>query len=281
MAASAKSRRCSYIFRIAQSAPVPFVLQIFHILPPLHHRPALVADTDGKTRIAHPELAEVSVTIDGKTYVHGKNCLFFERPDTEMTPPCSGSALLVADGRVIASKKGGAVRVPMGGFAVQTEKPVAVSDPHCSFQSDTPYAFALQVGPAMTENGKPAVDFSGCPFCEFGKMTAFPPTVYPPSLGDGRARGRGRRVGIGAMPVLIWAEAAGIHGHVKGKESPGCSLKEMATYCTRIGLQNSVNLDGGGSSQLLVNGERLLHLKDRTTDNREVERPVPGIIVIS
>jgi len=33
MAASAKSRRCSYIFRIAQSAPVLFVLQIFHILP--------------------------------------------------------------------------------------------------------------------------------------------------------------------------------------------------------------------------------------------------------
>ena len=251
------------------------------ILPPLHHRPALVVDTDGKTRIAHPELTEVSVTIDGKTYVHGKNCLFFERPDTEMTPPCSGSALLVADGRVIASKKGGAVRVPMGGFAIQTEKPVAVSDPHCSFQSDTPYAFALQVGPAMTENGKPAVDFSGCPFCEFGKMTAFPPTVYPLSWDGGRAG----RIVLGAdkddLPVLIWAEAASIHGHVKGKESPGCSLKEMAAYCARIGLQNSVNLDGGGSSQLLVNGERFLHLKDRTADNREAERPVPGIIVIS
>ena len=169
----------------------------------------------------------------------------------------------------------------MGGFAIQTEKPVAVSDPHCSFQSDTPYAFALQVGPAMTENGKPAVDFSGCPFCEFGKMTAFPPTVYPLSWDSGRAG----RIVLGAdkddLPVLIWAEAASINGHIKGKESPGCSLKETAAYCARIGLQNSVNLDGGGSSQLLVNGERFLHLKDRTADNREAERPVPGIIVIS
>lgn len=249
------------------------------VLPPLHHRPALAVDKDG-VHIIHPELKDVAMVIDGVTYRHGVNCTFYERPDTEQTPAAKGTALMVADGRVVASKQGGRVRVPMGGFVIQVPGHVSLMNPAVSCRTKNSYQFALQVGPAMMVEGNMAGGFDGCPFCHYGKMSPFPPTVYPLSWETGRA---GRMV-LGndqaGNPVLVWAEAAGALGYEKGKESCGCSLSEMASFCQKLGLVNAINLDGGGSSQICYQGSRLLHLKDRTAENKEAERPVPGILTI-
>jgi exopolysaccharide biosynthesis protein len=54
----------------------------------------------------------------------------------------------------------------------------------------------------------------------------------------------------------------------------------MARICAELGMVNGVNLDGGGSAQILVNNKRSLMISDRNTDFTESERPVPmGLII--
>lgn len=250
------------------------------LLPPVHHRPALAVDEKGHVSIIHPELHDLVVRIDGIDYIDGRNCRFFQRPDTETTPKGEGTDILLSDGRVMAVRNGGGSPVPMGGFVIHTGAIVSIADPHVTFTYKEHYRFAIQVGPAMVDEGRAARGFEGCPFCILGKTVPFPPTIYPLDWEKGRA---GRIVlgsGKDDKPCLIWAEAAGVLGHVKGKESAGVSLAEMAAYCSRIGLWNAVNLDGGGSSQILLGGRRLLKLKDRTPHNEEAERPVPGMLCV-
>jgi exopolysaccharide biosynthesis protein len=90
---------------------------------------------------------------------------------------------------------------------------------------------------------------------------------------------RAGRIALGAdkngNPMLLWAEGAGKRRYVKGEDSCGASLREMAQLCAAVGMVNAVNLDGGGSAQILVNNRRHLHISDRNDDNSDAERPVP------
>ena len=62
--------------------------------------------------------------------------------------------------------------------------------------------------------------------------------------------------------------------------SCGASLLETEEYCEKAGMMNAVNLDGGGSAQILLHGRRELELSDRKEDGTGQERPVPlGLIV--
>ena len=66
-----------------------------------------------------------------------------------------------------------------------------------------------------------------------------------------------------------------------GKDSCGASLAEMAEIAEDLGLVNAVNLDGGGSAQIILNEQRYLQISDRNfQDNSESERPVPVGLVI-
>lgn len=109
----------------------------------------------------------------------------------------------------------------------------------------------------------------------------FPPSLYPMDFEKGRAA----RIALGAdeagKPVLVWAEGAGKLGYTPGKDSCGASLADMANICQKLGMVNAINLDGGGSAQMLVRNCRSLKISDRTdADGTESERPVPmGLMV--
>ena len=45
-------------------------------------------------------------------------------------------------------------------------------------------------------------------------------------------------------------------------------------------MVNAVNLDGGGSAQILLHNLRSLKISDRAEDGTETERPVPMGLVI-
>ena len=96
---------------------------------------------------------------------------------------------------------------------------------------------------------------------------------------------RAARMAIGSdadgKPVIFWAEGKGKLEYVPGRDSIGASLSEMAEIAEAIGLHNAVNLDGGGSAQILLEGIRTLHISDRNKeDNSDAERLVPlGLIV--
>ena len=80
--------------------------------------------------------------------------------------------------------------------------------------------------------------------------------------------------------MLLWAEGAPKIGYRKGETSCGASLSELEEYCQEAGMVNAVNLDGGGSAQILLDGRRELELSDRKEDGSGQERPVPlGLIV--
>ena len=76
--------------------------------------------------------------------------------------------------------------------------------------------------------------------------------------------------------MLLWAEGAAKLGHIPGVDSCGATLAEMAQICMELGMVNAVNLDGGGSAQILLHGHRELCISDRNGDDHsESERPVP------
>ena len=75
--------------------------------------------------------------------------------------------------------------------------------------------------------------------------------------------------------MLLWAEGAPKIGYRRGETSCGASLSEMEEYCREAGMVNAVNLDGGGSAQILLSGRRDLELSDRKEDGSELERAVP------
>ena len=58
-------------------------------------------------------------------------------------------------------------------------------------------------------------------------------------------------------------------------------LRKVADIAEEIGLYNAINLDGGGSAQILLDNKRSLHISDRKVeDNSDAERLVPmGLIV--
>ena len=69
-------------------------------------------------------------------------------------------------------------------------------------------------------------------------------------------------------------------GYVPGKHSRGASLSDMAGICLDCGMVNAVNLDGGGSAQILLGKRRLLEISDRKADGSQSERPVPNALIV-
>jgi len=63
-------------------------------------------------------------------------------------------------------------------------------------------------------------------------------------------------------------------GRFKGR-ADGLTLTEMATLMQQIGCVEALNLDGGGSSCLLVNGKETIKPSDK-----EGQRPVPAVFMI-
>ena len=93
-------------------------------------------------------------------------------------------------------------------------------------------------------------------------------------------KARASRICIGAdrdgKPVLIWAEGEGKLGLDRKNDSTGATLLEMALFCRSLGLSDAVNLDGGGSAQLIYEGGRYLKMADRMPlTDAVLERPVP------
>ena len=76
--------------------------------------------------------------------------------------------------------------------------------------------------------------------------------------------------------MLLWAEGKAKFGYVPGESSRGASLSEMIGLCRDAGMHNAVNLDGGGSAQILLHNRRSLKISDRNAgDYLEAERPIP------
>lgn len=249
--------------------------------PPLNHRCALFVDKDKHASIKNVELKQLTFVIDGRKYIPGENCILHIRPEERITPKITGSDIIITEDRVVAVKRGGESVIPVAGFVISTSDDISLIDTKVSYHGLENYHLAFQVGPAMVENGV-MKDKLEIPFFDKSKdKVIYSPTVFPLPYESARAA----RICIGTdssdNPVIVFAEGAGKLGIDKAHESTGASLLEMAEFCFSQNYKNIINLDGGGSANLIFNGRRDLKLADRLpVSNKECERPVSNGLFI-
>ena len=262
---------------------VPFGLLVkdgFVSSPPLYMREALFIKKDGDIKVSVPKLSELIININGKA-IHPDNTNCFVRPACRITPEHSGNDLVIIGAKVAAVHNGGHTFVPASGFVIRDNNTYASPGDSVIYHGYEDVLFAVQAGNSAVVDGEKSSGFRS-PFYNIKKLwsTSYPPSLYPLDYNKDRAP----RIEIGAdaygNPVIIWAEGAGKKSYSPGTDSCGASLSEMAEICKKLGLVNAVNLDGGGSAQILVNNRRSLLISDRNPDNSEAERAVPiGLIV--
>ena len=249
--------------------------------PPMYEREALIVNKDGQVTIAQPSIRDLSVTIGGHTFIHGQNAHFYTRPSRARTPIGRGKSLVII-GRQGAAVCGGSAPVPGSGFVIRTNDCCGIkAGDTVAYGGMEDILFGIQVGNSIIRNGVKTEGFISKFYNIKGiSRIAFPPSLYPLDYNGARAA----RIAIGAdsegKPMILWAEGAAKLGHKSGVDSCGASLADMARICAELGMVNGVNLDGGGSAQILMNNKRSLMISDRNTDFTESERPVPmGLII--
>ncbi len=250
--------------------------------PPLYDREALLVRRDGSVSVQHLDVQALDIEIHGKTLTHGKNARVYTRPTCIRSPAGKTQALVIIGNRVAAVGTG-SLPVPASGFVLCPETPLSVSagDP-VLYRGLEDVSFGIQVGNSIVRDGVPTTQFRS----RFYNIRRLQPVPYPPSLYPmDFAHARAARIALGAdregRPMLLWAEGAAKFGYESGKGSCGASLAEMAAICADAGMVNAVNLDGGGSAQILLHNRRTLEISDRNAEDfSEAERPVPLALIV-
>ena len=250
--------------------------------PPLYGREALIVKKDGNVQVAVPELSKTKVQIGGYTFTAGENARIYTRPRWAKAPAGKGKKLVIV-GRRVEAVYDSSAPVPASGFVMAVDGDCAVkAGDAVTYLGMEDVAFGIQVGNSIVKDGVPTMEFKS----RFYNIRALQPVPYPPCLYPLKYHAsRAARIALGAdktgKPMLLWAEGAAKLGHEPGKDSCGATLADMARICKELGFENAVNLDGGGSAQILLKNRRSLQVSDRSAaDFTESERPVPmGLMV--
>jgi len=248
--------------------------------PPLFHREALLVKRDGSIEIRHLDIRDLDISIHGKTFRHGKNAVIYSRPDRNRSPALPGTKLVIVGCRVAAVCREKRVRIPASGFIlyVTDETDIQAGD-EVIFSGLEDVSFGIQVGNSILIDGVKTRSFRSRFYnIRHLQPVPFPPSLYPMNFRNARAARIALGADIDGKPMVLWAEGAPKQGYIPGKDSCGASLWEMADICAEVGMVNAVNLDGGGSAQILLRGKRSLLISDRLGE-RENERPVPSALV--
>ena len=251
--------------------------------PPLFDREALLINKDGTVTIRRPSLNQLKVCIGKYSFTHGENAVFYSRPHNLKLFKKGGKKLVIAGDKVIAASQNSLVYVPASGFVLYTEDDADIRPgDRVEYRGMEDITFGIQVGNSLLRNGTVTDKFIS-PFYNIRRLerVPFPPSLYPLDYKGARAA----RMALGAdsegKPMIVWAEGAPKLGYVPGRDSCGASLSEFGDICKDLGLENAVNIDGGGSAQILIDNKRSLMLSDRhEEDFSEAERAIPlGLIV--
>lgn len=251
--------------------------------PPLFGREALLVKKDGGVSVEAVDIRNMGMEIDDSRYRHGENATVYSRPERSHTPPGKGTKLVIIGNRVAAVSEKPSVSIPASGFVLCPEGECSVQPgDSVRYLGLEDVRFGIQVGNSILRNGEKTLSFISR-FYNIYKLqpVPFPPSLYPMDFHGARAA----RIALGAdkegKPMLLWAEGAAKLGHTPGADSRGATLADMAEFCADAGMVNAVNLDGGGSAQLLLDGCRSLQLSDRDpADGTEVQRPVPLALMV-
>lgn len=270
---------------VYDSIGVPLGLQVKNGTvenPPLYDREALLVYKDGTTAVKEVSLAGLELEIAGQRWRPGENAVLYTRPRRARTRAGGGKKLVIIGCRVAAVCEG-AADIPASGFVLCPEGDCrAEPGDRVVYHGLEDVSFGIQVGNSILRNGEKTLSFRS----KFYNIRHLQPIPYPPSLYPVNfERARAARIALGAdkegRPVLLWAEGAAKLGHTPGCDSRGATLADMADFCSDAGMINAVNLDGGGSAQILLDNQRNLKISDRNAVNySEAERPVPLALIV-
>ena len=265
----------------AVGTPIGLMVKDGEVLsPPLYDREALLVYGDGTVRVERPSLSQLTIRIGQEMYRAGQNARLFTRPEGEVTPEGEGTDLVIVGRQVCDVRPAGGTPVPASGFVLRVARTTAAwKDPVC-YEGMENVRFGIQAGSSTVIGGEPVTAFRSAFWdIRHPATPSFPPSLYPLNY----ARDRAARLALGAgedgRPMLVWAEGAGKNGIGGTDQSAGASLLEMAHICQAFGMREGINLDGGGSAQILQKGNRALRLPDRMPDGTDLERAVPVGIV--
>ena len=250
--------------------------------PPLFRREALLVKKDGSVTVSAPDLDHMVIEVGGVRYHPGENAKIYSRPERLRTPNRHKKQLVII-GCQVAAVHTGSVPIPASGFVLCPEGECCVQPgDRVTYHGMEDVLFGIQVGNSILRDGIKTEAFRSLFYnIRHLQPVPFPPSLYPMNFRKSRAP----RIALGAdgrgSPMLLWAEGAPKQGYTPGSDSCGASLLEMADICKSLGMYNAVNLDGGGSAQILLNNRRSLKISDRVPETAaEVERPIPiGLII--
>ncbi|MBQ5758011.1 MAG: phosphodiester glycosidase family protein [Clostridia bacterium] len=251
--------------------------------PPLYRREALLVRHDGTSSVEIPDIRTLEIGLGGKKYLHGRNAELYTRPFCRRTKHGRGWDTVIIGNRVAGVCARGYTPVPASGFVMRTPERIASPGETAVFYGMEDIQFGIQTGNSTVVNGTRTESFvsSFYNIRDPRQRVPYPPSLYPHRYEQDHAA----RMALGSdengNPVVIWAEGAAKIGHEPGKDSRGATLLEMSHYCMDAGIVNGINLDGGGSAQILVENGRSLLISDRNRNGlSEMERAVPlGLIV--
>ena len=249
--------------------------------PPLYEREALLVKKDGSVTVEPLSIRSLKIKVGDRVFTPGVDADIFTRPARAVAP--GGKQLVIVGRRVAQVLPKGHGPVPASGFVLRPHGDfTAKAGDVVTYLGLEDVTFGIQVGNSILRKGQKTGHF----ISKFYNIRGFEPVPYPPSLYPLDFRNaRAARIAIGAdcegKPMILWAEGAGKIGYVAGRDSRGASLSDMADICAEMGMVDAVNLDGGGSAQILVDNKRSLMISDRNApDASEAERPVPMALIV-
>lgn len=206
------------------------------------------------------------------------------------TPEAAGRIeFTVIDRRIVGWKRNGLLTIPQDGF-VLSFAPGALDPHHLDSIIHHPilgYRFtatrfrgiteAIQCGPRLIQNGQSALTYDSFSREQFWisqmidgeRVVGLVPTDFPTDID----RTRAGRVGIGIteQQEIVLVAVSGVNSgyNLANTDSSGCTLAELTGHLLDVGAIEAINLDGGGSTQVFLEGGLIATPGDR--------RGLPGI----
>ena len=232
--------------------------------PPLYDREALLVYRNGRIAVKKTGLQDIQIHADGNLYT---------RPQWRRTPYHHLHDIVVIGTTVVDVRYGGNTLIPSAGYILSAVNTSLRPGDTIAYSGLEDVVFGIQAGPASLIDGAPVRSFLSDYYNPFRPFRAsFPPSRYPLDFEKAAAP----RIVLGAdtqkRPVLVWVE--GLKQPEKETDSEGISLLDLGYLLKDLGLVQAVNLDGGGSAQILLDGKRSLRVSGGQ------ERPVPAGLII-
>ena len=265
--------------------------------PPVFRRGAFVQDEKGHCHIREIGLAGVTV-VGPKLILIGRVNPRIRRVEVPSAFTRAGGgpdvhhpgpSLTFSGRRVTAASQGGVHRIPLNGFVLCLPDRAEWRDLAAAFPPGTEVAWrlpeipraaplrdAIAAGPVLVRNGRKSIDLD---------REEFTPGVPPETFSEDETGDRNLlpRLAVGLTPTHQIVLAA-VDGRNFG-QALGMTLKDTARLMRSLGCDQALNLDGGSSKRMLLQGRTLDLPTTEIVGAREDEQPLrpvhTGILVLA